>query len=61
MDVGIMYCGTWDIYVGHTMMGGQGGEPRKLIHKSFIKSKCEVANKISEELNVQINYFIDCC
>ena len=53
--------GTWDICVGRTMMGGQGSEPRKWIHESFIKSKCEVANKIPEELNVQINYFIDSC
>ena len=52
---------TRDICVGYSMVGGKGSESRKLIHESFIKSKCKVANKIPEELNVQINYFIDCC
>ena len=53
--------GTWNICVSRTIVGGQGGEPRKLTHESLIKSKCEVANKIPQELNVQINYFIACC
>ena len=51
---------TWYIYVGCTMVGGQGGEPRKLINESFIKIKCGVANKILEEFNVQTNCFLDC-
>ena len=31
----------------------------KLINESFIISKCEAANKILKELNIQINYFLD--
>ena len=49
---------TWDICVSRTIVDGQGGEPRKLIPESFIKNKCEIANKILKKLNFQINYLL---